>query len=99
MTLHLLHEEYRQSTGAASYSYTQFYRDYRKFVASRKLVMRQTHTPDDKLFVDFFGLRPAITDGTTGGGRIVCRGFRRIELHVSGSRDDTANCRLAGLSS
>ena len=42
MTLQLLHEEYRQSTGATSYSYTQFCRDYRKFVASRKLVMRQT---------------------------------------------------------
>jgi transposase len=74
MTLQLLHEEYQQGGGA--YSYTQFCRDYRRYVAAQKLVMRQCHAPGDKLFVDFSGLRPVLTDPRTGA-------TQHVELFVA----------------
>lgn len=66
VTLALLWQEYRTSTGEAGYSYSQFckrYRDWRKHV---DLPMRQQHKAGDKGFVDYAGMSFPICDQKTG---------------------------------
>jgi transposase len=64
--LTLLWEEYRLESPHDAMSYSQFTHHYRTYVGSLDRVMRQTHHPGRKLFVDFSGLRPKIVDQDSG---------------------------------
>ena len=66
VTRQLLWEEYCHEHGSRSYSYTQFCVRYRKWVGRRKLSMRQTHRPGEKMFVDYCGKTIPIIDAATG---------------------------------
>jgi transposase len=67
VTLWLLWEEYCAAhAGAACYSYTRFCELYRAWRGSLDVVMRQTHAPGEKLFVDYAGQTVPIVDPTTG---------------------------------
>lgn len=70
VTLALLHIEYleRNPTG---YRYTQFCELYRRWLARRKLSMRQIHRAGEKCFVDYAGQRPYLVDRDTGECRPV----------------------------
>jgi transposase len=65
VTLQRLHLEYlaHHPTG---YRYSQFCRYYERWVATLKPTMRQVHRAGEKVFVDFSGKRPGLTDPTTG---------------------------------
>lgn len=64
VTLALLWSEYREEN-PRGYKYTQFTEYYRRWTGKLALVMRQTHRPGEKGFVDFCdGI--AITDRNTG---------------------------------
>ncbi|MGB4988880.1 MAG: IS21 family transposase [Pyrinomonadaceae bacterium] len=67
VTRQLLWEEYCHEHGSRSYSYTQFCVRYRKWVGRRKLSMRQTHRPGEKVFVDYCGKTIPIINAATGG--------------------------------
>ena len=75
VTLELLHHEYleRQPGG---YAYTQFCEHYRRWCADRRLSMRQVHHAGEKLFVDYAGKKPHLTDPATGE-------VREVELFVA----------------
>jgi transposase len=62
----VLWEEYRAPCPDDAMGYSQFMAHYRDYVASIDRVMRQTHLPGQKAFVDFSGLRPKIVDAATG---------------------------------
>jgi transposase len=66
VTLTLLWEEYRAPSPEDALSYSQFTEHYRTYVCRIDRVMRQTHTPGEKCFVDFSGLRPQWRDRNTG---------------------------------
>ena len=68
VTLELLHVEYleRQPDG---YRYTQFCELYRRWLARRRLTMRQVHLAGDKMFVDYAGQKPRLVEPTTGERR------------------------------
>jgi len=66
MTLLLLWEEYRLPSPEDALSYSQFTDYYRKHVAKLDLVMRQTHLPGKKTFVDFSGAKPHYINRETG---------------------------------
>lgn len=66
VTLMLLWEEYRLSSPDDALSYSQFTDYYRKHVAGIDRVMRQTHLPGAKTFVDFSGKRPCYIEPETG---------------------------------
>jgi transposase len=70
VTLELLHLNYlaEHPTG---FRYTAFCTRYRRWLKKRGLTMRQNHKAGDKLFVDFSGKRPVITDPATGEQREV----------------------------
>ena len=65
VTLELLHHEYleRHPDG---YAYTQFCEHYRRWCQDRRLSMRQVHRAGEKLFVDYSGNKPHLTDPVTG---------------------------------
>ena len=65
VTLELLHQEYleRHPDG---YRYTQFCEHYRRWLKDRRLSMRQVHHAGEKLFVDYAGKKPSVTDPATG---------------------------------
>ena len=65
VTLRLLHVEYLEQT-PTGYGYTTFCRHYEKWLAKRRLTMRQTHRAGEKLFTDYAGKKPHIVDGKTG---------------------------------
>lgn len=65
VTLQLLHLEYLASH-PDGYRYTKFCEVYREWLQRRGPTMRQTHEVGDKLFVDYSGKRPHITDPMTG---------------------------------
>lgn len=65
VTLELLHQEYL-SEHPDGYKYTQFCEQYRKFLAARRLTMRQVHIGGEKMFVDYAGKRPWLVDPGTG---------------------------------
>ena len=75
VTLELLHEEYRQQH-PDGYGYTQFCGHYRRWCADRRLSMVQVHRAGEKLFVDYAGKKPHLTDPTTGA-------VREVELFVA----------------
>lgn len=66
VTVTLLHEEYAQDLESGAMSETEFRRRYRRYARSRGLVMRQVRVPGQDLFLDFSGVRPALTDKETG---------------------------------
>lgn len=68
VTLMLLWEEYRATHGEGyAYShYCQLYRDWEKTISP---VMRQTHGPAEKLFVDYAGDTVPVFDAATGEER------------------------------
>src|SRR5262245_5119993 len=65
VTLELLHLEYleRHPDG---YRYTQFCDLYRRWLARRRLSMRQLHLAGEKCFVDYAGQKPRLIDPATG---------------------------------
>ena len=75
VTLELLHLEYleRHPDG---YAYTQFCEHYRRWCQDRRLSMRQVHRAGEKLFVDYSGKKPHLTDPATGE-------VREVELFVA----------------
>ena len=75
VTLELLHLEYlaRHPEG---YAYTQFCEHYRRWCQDRRLSMRQIHRAGEKLFVDYSGKKPHLTDSATGE-------VREVELFVA----------------
>ena len=66
VTLVLLHEEYALGLESGAMSETEFRRRYRRYARARGLVMRQIHLPGQKLFLDYSGVRPSLTDRVTG---------------------------------
>lgn len=65
VTLLLLWDEYR-SAYPNGYSYTRFCELYRAWRGTLDVVMRQSHRPGEKLFVDFAGQTMPIVDRDTG---------------------------------
>ena len=65
VTLELLWQEYR-AVHPDGYGYSRFCDLYREFSGSLDIVMRQTHKPGDKLFVDFAGATMPVIDAATG---------------------------------
>jgi transposase len=66
VTLQLLWEEYAQANPAEHYSYTHFCLLYREWRQRLSPTMRQTHTPGDKMFVDYCGPTIPVVDALTG---------------------------------
>ena len=75
VTLELLHHEYLERH-ADGYAYTQFCEYYRRWCGDRRLSMRQIHVAGEKLFVDYAGKKPQLTDPNTGE-------VREVELFVA----------------
>ena len=65
VTLTLLWEEYRGASPDDALSYSQFTEHFRTYLRSIDRVMRQTHLPGEKCFVDFSGLRPKYVNRDT----------------------------------
>jgi len=79
VTLQLLWSEYRlaaQQAARRPYQYSQFCDQYATWRGQQRLSMRQTHRPGEKLFVDYSGKRPSVTDPVTGEQR-------EVELYVA----------------
>jgi len=70
VTLELLHHEYLERH-PGGYAYTQFCEHYRRWCGDRRLSMRQVHHAGEKLFVDYAGKKPHLTDPATGESREV----------------------------
>lgn len=70
VTLERLHLDYL-GDHPTGYRYTAFCTRYRRWLKKRGVTMRQNHKAGDKLFVDFSGKRPVITDAATGERREV----------------------------
>jgi transposase len=66
VTRQLLWEEYRFQHGAQAYSYTQFCVLYQRWLARRRLSMRQTHRPGEKMFVDYCGKTVSVINAASG---------------------------------
>lgn len=64
----LLWEEYK-SAHPDGWQYSVFCEQYRRWLATQELVLRQEHTPGDKLFVDYAGQTVPIRDRHTGESR------------------------------
>ena len=75
VTLELLHHEYLERY-PGGYAYTQFCEHYRRWCGERRLSMRQVHHAGEKLFVDYAGKKPHLTDPATGE-------VREVELFVA----------------
>ena len=65
VTLELLWQEYK-AAHSDGYQYSWFCERYRQWVGKLSVTMRQTHTPGEKLFVDYAGQTLPIIDGLTG---------------------------------
>jgi len=65
VTLMLLWQEYKV-LHPDGYQYSRFADLYRAWAGTRDVVLRQTHTPGDKLFVDYAGQTIGIVDRRTG---------------------------------
>lgn len=65
VTLDLLWQEYK-AEHPGGYQYSRFCQHYRGWAGRLSVSMRQTHTPGEKLFVDYAGPTVAITDPLTG---------------------------------
>lgn len=66
VTLQLLWEEYSLSDPSNALSYSQFTEHYRTYRKKVDRIMRQSHVPGEKVFVDFSGRRPGYTNIQTG---------------------------------
>ena len=64
----LLWEEYK-SAHPDGWQYSVFCEQYRRWLQTQELVLRQEHTPGDKLFVDYAGQTVPIKDRHTGSTR------------------------------
>ena len=64
----LLWEEYK-AAHPDGWQYSVFCDQYRRWLATQELVLRQEHAPGDKLFVDYAGQTVPITDRHTGATR------------------------------
>ena len=64
----LLWEEYK-SAHPDGWQYSVFCDQYRRWLATQELVLRQEHVPGDKLFVDYAGQTVPITDRHSGASR------------------------------
>jgi transposase len=62
VTLILLWQEYKEQHPEAGYQYSQFAHHYRQWLGTLDVVMRQTHTAGEKLFVDYAGQTVAVID-------------------------------------
>lgn len=65
VTLELLWQEYK-SEQADGLQYSAFCNHYRNWRQRLTLSMRQTHTPGERLFIDYAGQTVGIIDGNTG---------------------------------
>lgn len=65
VTLALLWQEYK-AAHPEGYQYSWFCERYRQWFGKLSVTMRQTHTPGEKLFVDYAGQTLPIVDGLTG---------------------------------
>lgn len=65
VTLDLLWQEYK-ADHPDGYRYSWFCEHYRQWAGKLSVSMRQTHTPGEKLFVDYAGQTLPIIDGATG---------------------------------
>lgn len=65
VTLDLLWQEYK-SDHPDGYRYSWFCEQYRTWAGRLPVTMRQTHTPGEKLFVDYAGQTVPIIDGMSG---------------------------------
>lgn len=65
VTLDLLWQEYK-ADHPDGYRYSWFCEHYRQWAGKLSVSMRQTHTPGEKLFVDYAGQTIPIIDGATG---------------------------------
>ncbi|MBL0352584.1 MAG: IS21 family transposase [Dechloromonas sp.] len=65
VTLDLLWQEYK-SEHPDGYQYSSFCDHYRVWAGRLSLSLRQTHTPGEKLFVDYAGPTVPVTDPLTG---------------------------------
>ena len=65
VTLDLLWQEYK-AEHLAGYHYSGFCAHYRRWAVRLSVVMRQTHTPGEKLFIDYAGPTVAIIDPMSG---------------------------------
>jgi transposase len=64
----LLWEEYKNAH-PDGWQYSVFCDQYRRWLATQELVLRQEHAPGDKLFVDYAGQTVEIKDRHTGASR------------------------------
>src|ERR1700685_4008774 len=64
----LLWEEYK-SAHPDGWQYSVFCEQYRRWLSTQELVLRQEHAPGDKLFVDYAGQTVSIVDRHTGAIR------------------------------
>ena len=69
VTLMLLWQEYKEQHPEAGYQYSQFAHHYRQWLGTLDVVMRQTHTAGEKLFVDYAGQTVAVIDRHSGAIR------------------------------
>lgn len=65
VTLELLWQEYKAEQ-PDGFQYSAFCDRYRQWRQHLSLSMRQTHTPGEKLFIDYAGQTVPVTDGATG---------------------------------
>ncbi|MFZ2541232.1 MAG: IS21 family transposase [Gallionella sp.] len=65
VTLELLWQEYK-AAHPEGYQYSWFCERYRQWAGKLSVTLRQTHTPGEKLFVDYAGQTLPIIDGQTG---------------------------------
>jgi len=65
LTLQLLWDEYRQSQ-PDGYGYSRFCELYSRYRRKLDLVLRQEHTPGEKMFVDWAGDKVPIQDASSG---------------------------------
>ena len=65
VTLALLHEEYSTNNPEA-YCYSHFCKLYEDWKKSKRISMRQSHIPGEKLFIDYAGAKIDVVDKKTG---------------------------------
>jgi len=65
VTLELLWQEYREAH-PEGYQYSAFCQYYRAFAKGLPVTLGQTHTPGERLFVDYSGQTLPIIDPGTG---------------------------------
>jgi transposase len=66
VTLFLLWQEYKEEHPTDFYCYAHFAKLYRRWLSKKDVVMRQSHSPGEKLFVDFAGHTIPIISRETG---------------------------------